>query len=94
MPMYRDMSSRQQRIRVETERHVIEGTVQLPADGFRSRMKDFFNTHATEFIALTEATIAPHGTDTPPVRHDFVAVSGRHVVVVLELPSEQPAQPV
>lgn len=81
------MSARQQRIRLETERHVIEGDVQLPTDGFRSRIKDFLNAHGTEFIALTDAVITSHDGAGPSVRRQFIAVSGRHVVLVAELSS-------
>lgn len=84
------MSARSQRIRLETARHVVEGYVQLPADGFRSRIKDFFNAHAAEFIALTDAVIAPHDGGSPASRHDFIAVSGQHVVLIVELPPEAP----
>ncbi len=74
-----------QRIRVETERHLIEGSVQLPAEGFRSRVKDFFNAHATEFVALTDAVITPLDGSGGPVEQPFLAVSVRHVVLVVEL---------
>ena len=53
------MSDRLQRLRLETERHSIEGSIQMPAEGFRSRVKDFFNAHGEELVALTDAVIAP-----------------------------------
>ena len=79
------MSDRLQRLRLETERHSIEGSLQLPAEGFRSRVKDFFNAHAEEFVALTDAVIAPLDGSAPPAEHPFLAVSARHVVLVIEL---------
>lgn len=79
------MSDRLQRIRIETERHRIEGSLQLPVDGFRSRLKDFLNAHADDFIALTDATVAPLEAGGSPVAHEFLAVSARHVVLVVEL---------
>jgi hypothetical protein len=82
------MSDRLQRVRLETERHSIEGSLQLPAEGFRSRVKDFFNAHASEFVALTDAVIAPLDGSAPPIEHAFLAVSARHVVLVVELPPE------
>jgi hypothetical protein len=79
------MSDRLQRVRLETGRHSIEGSIQLPAEGFRSRVKDFFNAHATEFVALTDAVIAPLDDSALPVVQPFIAVSTRHVVLVIEL---------
>ena len=81
------MSSRLQRVRLETDRHTVEGTVELPAEGFRSRMKDFLNAHAAEFIALTEARVSPldGGAAT---EHAFLAVSARHIVLAIELAAD------
>lgn len=89
--MHPDVSDRLQRIRLETGRHSIEGDLQLPVEGFRSRLKDFFNAHANDFIALTEATIAPLEGDGPATHHEFLAVSARHVVVIVEV--EAPPEP-
>ncbi len=79
------MSDRLQRVRLETERHLIEGSLQLPAEGFRSRVKDFLNAHATEFVAVTDARITPLDGSAPPADHPFLAVSARHVVLVVEV---------
>ncbi len=79
------MSDRMQRVRLETERHSIEGSLQLPSEGFRSRVKDFLNAHATEFIALTDAVVTPVDGAGPPVRQPFLAVAARHVVLVHEV---------
>ena len=79
------MSDRQQRVRMETERHVIEGDVQMPAEGFRSRVTDFFNANGTEFVALTNAVVIPLEGAAAAAEHSFVAVSIRHVVMVVEL---------
>ena len=87
--MLATMSSRLQRVRLETSRHLIEGHVQMPSKGFRSRVTDFFNANTTEFVALTDAMITPLDGSTPPVEHAFVAVSTRHVVLVVELELDQ-----
>ena len=79
------MSDRLQRVRLETERHLIEGSLQLPTEGFRSRVKDFFNVHASEFVAVTDARITPLDGSAPPVEQAFLAVSARHVLLVVEL---------
>jgi hypothetical protein len=80
------MNYRRHRVRVETQRHSIEGVIQLPDTGFRSRTTDFLNAHGTDFIALTDATL--RGLDgAEPESHEYVAVSARHIVLVVELES-------
>lgn len=86
------MNDRFQRLRLETERHIIEGSLQLPAEGFRSRLSDFFNAHATEFVALTGVVVTPIDGRGPAVEHDFLAVSARHVVLVSELDAPSDAR--
>ena len=46
------MHFRRERVRIETQRHEIEATLQLPNEGFRSRTTDFLNAHEREFLAL------------------------------------------
>ena len=80
------MAFSRKRLRVETTRHMIEGVLQLPTEGYRSRTTDYLNAHDQEFVALTEATVRPHegGAVT---EHEFVAVNLRHAVLVIELES-------
>ena len=79
------MHFRRERVRIETQRHEIEGTLQLPNEGFRSRTTDFLNAHEREFLALTEAEIRWLDESRPAERHEFLAVAVRQIVVVLEL---------
>src|ERR1700759_3339616 len=51
------MHFRRERVRIETARHEIVGTLQLPAEGFRSRTTDFLNATNDEFLALTDAEV-------------------------------------
>jgi hypothetical protein len=81
------MQFRHERVRIETQRHEIEGTLQLPTEGFRSRTTDFLNAHERDFLALTDAEIRWLDDSRPAERHDFLAVAVRQVVVVLELES-------
>lgn len=78
------MPSRHQRLRIETDRHHIEGTLQLPSEGYRSRTKDFFDAHVDSFIALTDVELRPFD-GTASERYEFLAVSVRHAVIVIEL---------
>ncbi len=81
------MHYRRLRVRLETERHVIEGTLQLPSEGYRSRMTDFLNSHDSDFLPVTDATLTARDDDRGPERHDYLAVSVRHIVLGVELES-------
>jgi hypothetical protein len=79
------MQFRRERVRIETQRHEIEGTLQLPTEGFRSRTTDFLNAHEREFLALTDAEIRWLDDSRPVERHEFLAVAVRQIVMVFEL---------
>ena len=96
------MHFRRERIRIETDRHVVEGTLQLPSEGYRSRLTDFLNSHDAHFLPITDAELTWHEGAHPIERHDYLAVSVRHIVIVVELESlgtfdelgEPPSDPV
>src|SRR3979409_768916 len=75
------MHFRRERVRVETARHEIVGTLQLPNEGFRSRTTDFLNANGDHFLALTDAEITWLDGERPPQRLEFLAVAARHVVL-------------
>ena len=76
---------RQERIRVETERHRIEGALTLPRDGYRSRVSDLLNASEREFITLTEVTVAP--LEGGPVElHPYLSLARRHIVFAVAAP--------
>jgi hypothetical protein len=79
------MHYRRERVRIETQRHEIEGVLQLPNEGFRSRTTDFLNAHEREFLALTDVELAWLDGSRPLERHEFLALAVRHVVLVLEI---------
>jgi hypothetical protein len=81
------MHFRRQRVRIETELHVVEGTLQLPNEGYRSRMTDFLNGHEQDFVPVTDAEITWLDGSRAPELLPYVAVSTRHVVLVTELES-------
>ena len=81
------MHIRRARVRIETDRHVIEGTLRLPAEGYRSRLTDFLNAHGTDFIPVTDAELARQEGAQPLENHPYLAVAARHVVLVIELES-------
>lgn len=81
------MQYRRERVRLETARHEIEGTLQLPHEGFRSRTTDFLNAQGGDFLALTDVDVTWLDGARAPERHDFLALATRHVVLVVELGS-------
>ena len=81
------MHHRRLRVRLETERHVIEGTLQLPSEGYRSRMTDFLNSHDSDFLPITDAQVTWPGGERAPETREYLAVSVRHIVLGVELES-------
>jgi hypothetical protein len=73
---------RRERIRLETPRHRIEGSLMLARDGYRSRVSDMLNASERDFLTLTDVTLVP--LDGSPVeRHAFLAVARAHIVYVV-----------
>lgn len=70
---------RQQRIRIETSRHRIEGSLTLARDGYRSRVSDVLNASERDFLTLTEVTVEPFD-GTAVQTHPFLAVARSHIV--------------
>jgi hypothetical protein len=78
------MAIRKIRVHIETERLRISGTLQLPTEGYRSRVTDYLNGHDTGFFALTDAEIMPvDGSPAEP--REYVAVGARHIVTLAEV---------
>ncbi|HEY1832846.1 MAG TPA: hypothetical protein VGG08_00295 [Solirubrobacteraceae bacterium] len=70
---------RQERIRIETPRHRIEGSLTLARDGYRSRVSDVLNASERDFITLTDVTVAP--LEGGPVElHSYLSLARRHIV--------------
>lgn len=84
------MESRQERIRIETAGHRIEGLLTLAREGYRSRMSDVLNASERDFVTLTDATVQPLGGG-PAESHPFVAVARGHIVFAVG-PVETPLQ--
>jgi hypothetical protein len=79
------MHYRRERVRIETQRHEIEGTVQLPNEGYRSRTTDFLNAHERDFLALTDVEVRWLDSSREPEPHEFLALAVPHIVLVFEL---------
>jgi hypothetical protein len=73
------MEHRKERIRIETERHRIEGILTLARDGYRSRVSDVLNASEREFLTLTDVTVAP--LEGGPIElHSYLTLARRHIV--------------
>jgi hypothetical protein len=79
------MQFRHERVRIETARHEIEATLQLPQEGFRSRLTDFLNAAGEDFLALTDAHVTWLDGSRVPEHHEYLAVATGQVVLVLEV---------
>jgi hypothetical protein len=86
------MHYRRERVRIETPRHEMEGTLQLPNEGYRSRTTDFLNAHERDFLALTDVDVRWLGDEHEPEHHDYLAVAVAHIVMVVELADLGPAE--
>jgi hypothetical protein len=84
------MDHRRERVKVETERHSIEGDLTLARDGYRSRVSDVLNASERDFITLTDATVAPL-EGGPRELHPFLTLARRHIVFVVAA-AETPGQ--
>jgi hypothetical protein len=80
---------RQERIRVETERYRIEGSLTLARDGYRSRVSDVLNASERDFLTLTEVTVEPLAGG-PIELHAYLTLARRHIVFAVAA-SETPA---
>jgi hypothetical protein len=70
---------RRERIRVETERHRIEGMLTLARDGYRSRVSDALNASERDFLTLTDVKVEPLAGG-PVELHDYLTLARRHIV--------------
>jgi hypothetical protein len=76
------MGHRQERIRIETARHRIEGSLTLARDGYRSRVSDVLNASERDFITLTDVTVEP--LEGGPVElHAYLTLARRHIVFAI-----------
>ena len=75
------MEYRKERVVLETSRHRVVGDLNLPSEGYLSRLSDFLNRNELRFIALTDATVIEEletGATTTS-EHAFIAIGSDHV---------------
>lgn len=73
------MDQREERIVLETARYRITGALNLPRDGYRSRLTDYLNADERVFLALTdvELTSLDRGSSE---RCEFLALAVSQIV--------------
>lgn len=77
---------RYERVRIETTRHHIEGTLTLARDGYRSRVSDVLNATEKDFVALTDVTVAPlDGRPESTEQHPLVILARHQIVLAVPL---------
>lgn len=81
---HQGVDQRRERIRVETERLRIEGTLTLARDGFRSRVSDVLNAVERDFITLTDVTVQTL-EGGPLELHSYLSLARRHIVFAVVL---------
>ncbi len=81
------MDHRRERIRIETERHRIEGFLTLARDGYRSRVSDVLNASERDFLTLTDVTVAPL-QGGPVELHQYLTLARRHIVFAVAAPDQ------
>jgi hypothetical protein len=81
---------RRERIRLETPRHRIEGSLMLARDGYRSRVSDMLNASERDFLTLTDVTLQPLDGGSAE-RHAFMAIARSHIVYVVAPESDENA---
>jgi len=77
------MDHREERVVVETTRYRITGTLQLPRDGYQSRLTDYLNSAERSFIPLTDVVIEPLEGGFDGVQRPYVAVSVGQIVLAM-----------
>jgi hypothetical protein len=79
------MDHRRERVRIETQRHRIEGFITLARDGYRSRVSDVLNASERDFLTLTDVTVAP--LEGGPIElHHYLTLARRHIVFAVDAP--------
>jgi hypothetical protein len=86
------VNHREERVVIETDRLRITGVLHLPREGYRSRLTDYLNTSERAFLALTDVEVAALDGTSPVKRRAFLALSLRHVVLVMPAGGENASE--
>ena len=84
------MELRHEPLVVETNRYRIEGTVTLPAEGYRSRLSDYMNQRDRDFLAIQDAVVTPLDDPGSASQVPFLMVARQHLTLVMPGSGEAP----
>lgn len=79
---------RRERVRFETDRHMVDGNVTLPPAGYQSRFSDAVNRGDVAFIPLTDVEIEPLEGGAAE-RREFVVLAKAHVRVAYPIDRDE-----
>lgn len=80
------MDTRTERVVLETHEYLIEGSLVLPREGYRSRLSDFLNRGDVTFVPLTKTvTRSKADPQTPAIEREFIALSLQHIQLAYPL---------
>jgi hypothetical protein len=72
---------RREQVVVEIEHYRIEGSLHLPAEGYRSRLSDYMNQRDAEFLPMTDCKLQT--IETGQERQiKFLLIARRHVRLI------------
>jgi hypothetical protein len=77
------MEQRDERITVETGRYRITGILNLPRDGYRSRLTDYLNASERSFLPLTDVAIMPLDGAAEAQHRPFITIAISHIVFAM-----------
>ncbi len=71
------------KVRIETDRHIIVGTVHPPSVSYRSRLSDLLNQKELSFLSVTEADVYTAGQPKAAISSvAFLAVNLRKIEMI------------
>lgn len=71
------------KVRIETGRHIIIGTVHPPAVAYRSRLSDLLNQKEVSFISVTDVEVYQNGQPEAPLYSAaFLALNLRKIEMI------------
>ena len=82
------MELRHEEVIVETDRYRVEGKLTLPAEGYRSRLSDYFNQRDREFFAINDARVISLDDPSQVDERPFTMVARQHIRIITPVGDE------
>ncbi len=76
------MDLRREKVVVETDRYRVDGSMTLPAEGYRSRLSDHVNRRDVDFFTIQDAVVTPlDGGERWPA--PVLMLASRHIQLIV-----------